>query len=351
LVTALSAIISQACGLITHNSSKADETAATAGTPGSGGGAGGGTSSGGATLSIGGRDILGTDESGGCDQGGNLLAEQAVTTVGPQRVLYSWTTDEQVEELRNGGELFSRSERPGMGRGLLFTDLAALAAADTTPAAQLAAKLEGEVFAKARFAWPNPWATLLGVPGESYGTQLLRIELKSEAWIALLNPQGLAVFDRDGQAVDLAQALANPSRIGAIYYQAAGDPNVTCEAGTFTRRALGFREFAVGNLAMVASWELATPQITERMRADIRELGALEKELACVSLGAESEWEHDAICQVGESFGGPSLANYNAALGMPSYLYFPNRENLEALIAALEASLPSGEPLSVTPGP
>lgn len=351
LVTALSAFVAQACGLISHNPSKANEATPTAGTAGSGGGAGGG-SQGGSPISIGGRITDVPDESGGCNEVGDLLADQVVAAVGPQRVLYSWTTDEQVEELRNGGELFSRSERPGMGRGLLFADLAALAGADTTPAAQLAAKLGTEVFAKARFAWPNPWATLLGVPGESYGTQLLRIELKSEAWIALLRGGQLLVFDGDGQVVGLEQALANPTRIGAIYYEAAGDPDVSCGGGTFARPALGFREFAVGNWAMVASWELATPPITERLQADIRALGALEQELACAPLGSESEWEHDAMCGWSDGpAGSGSLANYNAALGMPSHLYFPNSENLEALIAALEASLPTGEPLSVTPDP
>ncbi len=50
-------------------------------------------------------------------------------------VFYSWTTDEQVEELRAGGPLFSRSERPGMGRGLAFTDLVAFASNGDLPVA------------------------------------------------------------------------------------------------------------------------------------------------------------------------------------------------------------------------
>lgn len=351
LVTALSAFVSQACGLVSHNPNRTEPASSTAGTAGSGGSGGSSQGAAGASVSLGGVSILVPDETGGCGQVGNLLADQVVNGVSPQRVLYSWTTDEQADELRNGGELFSRSERPGMGRGLLFTDLAALAASDTSPAGQLAGKLGTEVFAKARFAWPNPWATLLGVPGESYGTQLLRIELEPEAWIALLRSGELWVFDGDGQAVDIEQALASPSRIGAIYYEAAGDPDAPCDAGTFTRPALGFREFALGNMAMVKSWELATPQITERLQSDIDNLKALEQELSCVSLGAESEWEHDAVCQwVGRGAASGSLGNYNAALGLPSQLYFPNPENLEALIAALEASLPTGKPLSVTPG-
>src|SRR6185436_1736329 len=123
--------------------------------------------------------------------------------------------------------LFSRSERPGMGRGVAFTELAAFAAAGSTPEQQLAGQLESVVFEKARFSWTNPWATLLGWPGETYGTQLLEIELKPEAWIAVFNANGLVVYDAEGALVAIETALANPEQIGAIYYQSSADAATT----------------------------------------------------------------------------------------------------------------------------
>jgi hypothetical protein len=278
------------------------------------------------------------------------LADQVVAAIGSQRVFYSWTTDEQVAELRAGGPLFSRSERPGMGRGLAFTELAAFAAADDTPDRQLAAALESEVFAKVRFTWTNPWATLLGFPGETYGTQLLEIELEPEAWIAVFNATGLFVYDATGEVVPIETALADPQRIGAIYYQSSAD-DASDYCGTFSFGAVGFREFILGNISMVKRWSLSTPAIVERLQADIAALRAFEEMLACVSVGDQGSWSSAVSCQWSEGhFSGSFLLDYEFSLGIPSELYWPSQENIEALIAALEASMPTGEPLEVTPG-
>jgi hypothetical protein len=42
--------------------------------------------------------------------------------------------------------------------------------------------------------------------------------------------------------------------------------------------------------------------------------------------------------------------NDDQALAFPSELHWPSRDDIAALIAALEASLPQGDPLVVTPG-
>jgi hypothetical protein len=68
-------------------------------------------------------------------------------------------------------------------------------------------------------------------------------------------------------------------------------------------------------------------------------------------LGDTSSWSSDVSCTwAGDYFPTGMLANYDFALALPSELYRPNASNLEALIATLEASLPTGEPLVVTPG-
>ncbi|HEY0463055.1 MAG TPA: hypothetical protein VGC79_02550 [Polyangiaceae bacterium] len=349
LITTIIALAAQAC-----SSSTLKPSPATAGVGGTGeGGAGGERNAGAGRYSFGGVDLSSPDyaASSGCG-GGGLFAEQMVAAQGGRLVLYSWTTDEQVAELRAGGPLFSRSESPGKGRGLAMTQLVEFAAEGTEPAHRLAASLAGTVFAKLRFSWPNPWATLMGWPGETYGNQLLQVTLRPEAWIANFIPsRGLSVVDSSNQPIDIATAAANPERIGAIYFQSESvDGQVSC--GTFSHSYVAFREYVLGNLPMVQSWSLATPEIRAQLEADIATLEAFSKELSCYQLPpAQARWYEDAMCAVNLPYDlGGSQLRYDLALGMPSELYWPSPENLAALVAALRVSLPTGEPLVVEPG-
>jgi hypothetical protein len=345
IATAVAALLAQACGQSTSNPHPdSSQLAGNAGT-------GGGTSSGGSSSGNGGTLYLG--ESGAPDRGDcaanvQTFADQAVTVIGAQRVFYSWTTDAQVAELRAGTELFSRSERPGQGRGVLFTSLSDYAAGGDSSDAKLAGTLANETFAKARFAWPNPWATLLGFPGETYGNQLLKIELLPDAWIAVFDEHGLNVVDVNGELVPIDDALATPERIGAIFHVTDAEAG-SRYCGTFSMGGVGFREFALGNIAMVARWSLATDEIAARLEADIAELQVFAQQLDC--LGDTSSWSSDVSCTWSRGYSSDVLlGNYDFALGLPSELYRPSATNIEALIAALEASAPTGEPLVVTPG-
>ncbi len=342
-------MIAQACGLFGSNHDTSAVSSQTAGAAGTGGQA-----SGGSLLNTGGGLVLDPVGTAGVGLPNDcpkdlLFADQVVEEVGKPRIFYSWTTDEQVAELRDGGELFSRSERPGMGRGLLFTELGAYAQAASMPSNTLADVLANQTFAKARFAWPNPWSTLMGFPGEAYGNQLLRIELKADAWVARFDHSVLSVFDADNQPVPIETALASPERIGAIFYQSSAT-GVRCGTGTFSHAGgVGFREFALGNIDMVERWSLATPEIAERLASDIAELEALEEQVACWSVS--SSWASDVACEWERRTGADSpFRNYEFALGLPSELYLPNSENIAALLAALEMSMPTGDPLVVTPG-
>jgi hypothetical protein len=96
------------------------------------------------------------------------LRDDAVLSASPARAtLYTWTTREQIEELVQGRELLTRTESPVRGSAY-YDQVLAERAAQGDPLAQ---KLRTTAFARARHAWPNPWATLLGWPGESYGDQ------------------------------------------------------------------------------------------------------------------------------------------------------------------------------------
>jgi len=361
--TGLTAILllaaNASCGLSAGDSgAEASGThtgAGTSGTGGSGSSGGtvglGGSAGAGAVLNTGGELSFGGSigAGGDCATDGSPLADQVVSEIGAQRVFYSWTTDEQVAELRDGGPLFSRSERPGMGRGLAFTELEAFAAAGDTAEQQLAAELESVVFEMARFTWTNPWATLLGWPGETYGTQLLEIELKPEAWIAVFRADTLFVLDAQGEVVPIETALASPEKIGAIYYLSRGEETAGY-CGTFSYGSVGFREFILGNISMVQRWSLATPAIAQRLEDDITALREFEEILACVSVIDQSSWSSQVSCDWGLDYSpGNFMTDYDFSLGIPSELYWPTPENIEALIAALEASTPTGEPLEVTP--
>jgi hypothetical protein len=348
LATALTALLAQSCGM---KESHPQSNVGGSDNQTSGGSGGGSSSSGGDIISVAGTAQLGVGGDYCPDSPVSPFADQTVYDIGEQRTFYSWTTDEQVAELRAGGELFSRSERPGLGRGLLFSDLAAFAEPAATPEQRLAGVLGSMIFAKQRFAWTNPWATLLGFPGETYGGQLLEIELEPEAWIAQLDAQGLSVFDAQNQPVPIEIALASPERIGAIYYQSSADAD-SSYCGTFSQGAVGFREFALGNIEMVKTWSLATPEIAQRLQDDIAKLQAFEAELGCISVPDQASWTDGVACDWSErgGIGNDALTSYNFALGLPSELYFPSPSNLSMLIAALEASMPTGEPLVVSPG-
>lgn len=99
----------------------------------------------------------------------------------PPSVVWSWTTAEQVAELRRDRILFTRESSPALGRGHLFDILDARAAKGDAAAARLV----GVELAKGRFGWTNPWATVRGATtSESYGRELLAITMKPDTWYA-----------------------------------------------------------------------------------------------------------------------------------------------------------------------
>src|SRR3954453_18829804 len=104
VATALTALLAQACGVAGSNPPDASGggSQVTGGRPGAGGTG---------VISLGGA--IGVGVGGNCSaetepdtESPPPFADQAVLDIGEQRTFYSWTTDEQVAELRAGGELF-----------------------------------------------------------------------------------------------------------------------------------------------------------------------------------------------------------------------------------------------------
>ena len=270
-----------------------------------------------------------------------------------RRELFSWTTDEQAVALRRDRILFTQSERPGLGPGYAFEVFQQIAQFDElSERAQLASVLGGELFAKARYAWSEPWATRMGWPGEDYGGNLLRIVLKPEAWLVVVRDGNLNVFDLENQPVPLSQALANPERLGVIFYQKdafAGGPDC---GGSFVSGGNGYREFIVGNLAMVEEWSLGTAQIRDRLSANIEQLSSfLQRIRACPVTTSAQDWNRSVVCHWASSaFLGTELSAYEQALAIPSDNYLAVPERIAAMIETLQGDLFEPEPLVVIPG-
>ena len=299
-----------------------------------------------------------------CPVEGEALAAQAVPfPSGRPRIFYSWTTAEQAAELRAGETLFSRSEREGMGRGYAFTALAEFATTHAdidsdyyAPRAELARIIGEDLFVTARYAWTNTWATRLGTPDEDYGDQLLRIELDPEAWIVQFDGSMLEVYDQNDVPVPIEEALAHPERIGAVYFmrsEYAGGPYCDTFGGGYGGEGAGYREFVLGNLAMVREWSLGTDAIRAAIEDDVALLEELRSLLVdCPPAEYYAGWEGDVVCGWwGYSYSprDTSPRFYEDALSLPSELYYPTPDRLQGVIDALVDALFEPDPLIVEP--
>lgn len=261
------------------------------------------------------------------------FARSQLTT--EQRALYTWTTEEQIAELRDGAPLLSRTEREGLGPGAAYEYFALASETDA-----VAALLNQERFAPARHAWLHPWATRMGWPGESYGNQLIKIVLKPEAWLVKVISGQFSVWDLSGNQLETQQALDNPDRIGVVYFQK--DTSLGGgQCGTFGSTGnQGFREYILNNPAMIESWSHGTPEILERLQADI----ALVKEFvqrirACPETQGLEQWSGDVICGDFNRGSDTELGAYEQALALTSEYYLPRPANMVALAETLEADL------------
>lgn len=268
------------------------------------------------------------------------LATDVVRTHGIARnPLYSWTTERQVAELRADPVLLTRAVSSTGERTQLSMVIAAGAAA-ADPIAQV---LAAERFQKGRYAWVSAWPTLRGWPDESYGNQLLRIELKPEALIVNASGGGFTVVDLKGDAVDAALALEHPERIGAVYFvNVPEDERANC--GTFANGCgTGtYREYFINNEQMVQRWELGTQAVLDEIERGISVVSALRMQVASGALAdpGACELSRAAYCSWSGSYflGSGALPPYLDALALSSDFYRPTTDNMDDLLAALQDS-------------
>jgi len=277
-----------------------------------------------------------------------LFCDQMVWNVAPaERVFYSWTTREQADELRRDRVLLTRTETPGLGRGYAFTSIDALAARGTGPENTLLARLSSELFTKVRYAWPHAWATRMGWPGEDYGDELVRIVLKPEAWIVVVSDTvGMAVIDLSNQLVPIEEALLHSERIAAVFFYKR---EVTGN-GSFYDCSGGYREFIVGNEAMIEEWSLGSDTIRDQVEADATRLeGLLEAVRAAPPNVTPATFNEDVVCYWDNAAVG-EIGAYTHSLAIPSDYYVPLPAALATMIETLRSTSFGAEPLIVKPG-
>lgn len=319
----------------------------------------GGSASGGASSSASGgsgSDFVGDDDGSVpfeptdflgrvCDRAPPTSLVAHVIQPNKSRFFYTWTTEAQEQGLREGDPLYSVGEVPGKGRGRAADLLFAKAEAEPDSLAALVAPF----FETCRYGWPHPWPTRFGVGGEMYGDKLIKIQLKPEAWVAVLSETGdvWTVYDSVGQRVPREEALAHPERVGALYFVYVSEGDGDC--GSFGPVGMDtYREFVLGNEEMVLRYEVGTEAILSELeqnrmllgeylrfaqRCSEPEFSAFVGAAACTVVGSPSPWSGDDP--------------YIESLAIPSETYLPTVENLTALIDSLTAALFEPDPFVV----
>jgi len=296
------------------------------------------------TLFVGGSPPIGTCD--GTERA--LFCDQIVWNLRPAaRVLYSWTTPEQVAELRRDRVLLTRTERPDLGRGYAFESMESLASSGNPAQKQLLTTLTQELFVKARYAWPNAWGARMGWPGEDYGGELVRIVLKPEAWIVIVaDGKGMAVVDLDNRVISAETALASSERIGAIFFyrtEMVGN-------GSFYSCGGGYREFIVGNEAMVEEWSLATPEIRTQIVQDAELFETfLARVRASTTTVDTASFPGEVVCGWDTGASG-EIATYQRAVALANELYVPLPERIATIAKTLREGLFEPDPFVVKPG-
>jgi len=179
------------------------------------------------------------------------VEQRAVPIVG-RRVLLSWTTREQAEEIAAGGPLLSRVESPLHGPSGFDWMLDA----NVAKGQKLAKLLFRDHYARKRFAWPNAYATASGAGGGRYGSVLMRIELREDALILDLPME--RVLTVDNREVPFAELEAKPERLAAVYWDEGA-----------------FREYVLVNESAIARVSSGTPEALAIFRAERELLVAL----------------------------------------------------------------------------
>lgn len=270
-----------------------------------------------------------------------LLAPYKVTNAAyTRRVLYTWTTNEQIEELLRTRVLLSRSRSPVHGSSYFN----GMMEARWRNGDKLSSLLQSPAFQKVRFAWPAAWATFLGWPGETYGSQLVEVTLKPEAYILMYRTSlgKWEVRDASGAVLPESAALRRPERIAAIFFvhDAVSLPSATAaprpSAGD-GREA--YREYVLCNESMIESWSVGTDRVAAEITAGAGAMEATARHFARSPLTPQrsDRWNAHVALLVWPGVvpaEGPKEL-FESALAFPNTNYVPEPQALQSLATAL----------------
>jgi len=190
------------------------------------------------------------------------LDEYAVDDERPWRaVLYTWASPARVAEAARDGVLLRTAADEG-ARSPFSELLARMERRGGEEGAVGRALLRDPALRRYRYAWASAFATSLGFEGRSYGSALVRIELRPDALVLRLAPgdaRPVRIFDRDHREAPASRFEALRHRIGAVYH-ARRAPEVP----------VSFREYVVVNASMVTSWEAGTPAVCDELARERR---------------------------------------------------------------------------------
>jgi hypothetical protein len=249
-------------------------------------------------------------------------------------VLYTWTTPENIAALRTSKKLLTATAKSG-GYKSPFNRAIERIADPMRRGYEVAEKLmTWESLNRRRYAWPTPFATVRGMTTMTYGSALIRIELRPEAWIGRFEPAAKDPFhfvDRDGNFIPNLQVAGDPDRIGAIFH-------VRVEPS----QPVKFREYIVTNEKMILRWSVATPQIRAELDREIALLRGLRDDFRDPLRPAVPAWAHAP---------GPDadlVTLWSAALAFDNQRYKPTPNRIDQILDALATYDPAGEPLDHT---
>jgi hypothetical protein len=245
--------------------------------------------------------------------------------------LYTWTTPAVIAAVRSTHTLLTATTTSG-GFVSPFNRAIAVLAVTARPGADIAKILRDDPrLSRRRYAWPAPFATVLGVGPRSYGNSLIRIDLRGDAWIgrfAPAEPDPFTFVDLSGRPITNADVVAHPERIAAIFH-------VRAEA------AVPYREYVVCNPAMIDRWSIATPEIRAELDAErtlVSDLGAIDVPHA--EAPAVTDWSKGATAVT-------TLARWHATLAFDTARYQPLPAALAHLAKTLAGYDPAGAALRV----
>ena len=276
-----------------------------------------------------------------------LLFGPVTTDAAPPSVIWSWTTEEQAAEIRRAKVLFTRESSPTLGRGYLFDVLAARAAEGDIVASRLA----GSELAKGRFGWSNPWATVRGATlGETYGLELLKIEMRAETWFARVRTSTPAILfvDAAGKPIASPTALASFDRVGGILFENDAETITPCSTGSGGGGMI-YREIYVGNESRVATFSHRTAAILSVLNGHIAELSAFGVWLRALGLLSQASFWN---CRASEMWTGPSsnsFDRYIASLAFANEPYGPDAATIDSLVAELKKARFTPDPFTHSP--